>query len=52
MSIIIDNTRISEATVKQIVRCHKEGWQPANIASICKTKTSVVKKVLEDKSLI
>lgn len=54
MYINIDNmpVRVSDATVRQIIRCHQEGWQPVNIASICGTKPAVVQKILKDKKLL
>lgn len=54
MTIIIDKAamRVNDATVRQIIRCHKEGWQPVNIASICGVKAAVVQKILEDQKLL
>lgn len=54
MYVNIENMpmRVSDATVRQIIRCHKEGWQPVNIASICGVKPAVVQKVLKEKNLL
>ena len=54
MHINIDNTpvRVPNDVIRQIIRCHKEGWQPVNIASICGEKPAVVQQVLKEKKLL
>lgn len=54
MYIKINNMpiHVPDATVRQIIRCHKEGWQPVNIASICGTKPAIVHQVLKEKKLL
>ena len=54
MYISINNipVRVKQSIVQQVVRCHKEGWQPVNIASICGVKAEIVKKILEEKNLL
>lgn len=37
---------------QQIVRCFKEGWHVANIASIVGAKSGVVEDILRKKKLI
>jgi len=44
--------RVNDATVRQIIRCHNEGWHPVNIASICRTKQAVVQEILRERKLI
>lgn len=45
-------TSVNNATVKQIIRCHNEGWQPVNIASICGVKPIVVETLLKETKLL
>lgn len=54
MHIDINNVtmRVSDETVRQVIRCHKEGWNPVNIASICRTKPVIVKKILDENNLL
>jgi hypothetical protein len=41
-----------KATEKQIVRLHKEGWHPVNIASIAHIDIETVREVLKRRKLI
>lgn len=47
-----ETVRVNDAVAKQIVRCHKEGWQLVNIASICGVKPQVVQQVLKSKNML
>lgn len=42
---------LNRAVRAQIMRCHEEGWQPVNIASICHVPQAVVLDVLREKGI-